>query len=283
MAEEFVVGPFGRLLPRPDPPLTHTVPVSNIRPHESPVVSNDMNTSGYFSKDEHINNGLPGLGQQLPSVSHLLNGYHEYPPPGDRPPSQEGLGIFHRPQYSRGDSGGLTQGVPGSFRRYSNQYNQYSARHCNGSDIPFPGPFPVSSPNPELHLHRRSNSSLLSRTDGPASSGSNTTRDQPRLPRMIGEEEVLGKGLCYIYDDGSHCPKAIEGDSVNPQWGVTKAGKPRKRLAQACTTCREKKIRCDPGSGVSKCSQCLKFNRECRFEQQQQQVYVSSELHLYPC
>lgn len=48
-------------------------------------------------------------------------------------------------------------------------------------------------------------------------------------------------------------------------WGVTKAGKPRKRLSQACITCREKKIKCDPGGGP-KCSQCLRFNRECRFD-----------------
>lgn len=84
-------------------------------------------------------------------------------------------------------------------------------------------------------------------------------------PKKVLREEVIpGKGLCYIYDDGSYCQKIINGDPVNPNWGTTKAGKPRKRLGQACNTCREKKIKCDPGN--PKCSQCHKFGRECRFE-----------------
>lgn len=86
----------------------------------------------------------------------------------------------------------------------------------------------------------------------------------PRTPRVIDERYVAGEGLCYVYEDGSRVQKYIDGENVNPQWGVTKAGKPRKRLAQACTTCREKKIKCDPSS--PKCIQCQKFGRECRFE-----------------
>ncbi|KIX09086.1 uncharacterized protein Z518_00164 [Rhinocladiella mackenziei CBS 650.93] len=81
---------------------------------------------------------------------------------------------------------------------------------------------------------------------------------------LVREENIPGKGLCYIYDDGSVCPKAINGDTVNPKWGTTKAGKPRKRLGQACNTCREKKIKCDPN--VPKCAQCQKFGRECKFD-----------------
>jgi len=80
----------------------------------------------------------------------------------------------------------------------------------------------------------------------------------------VQEENVPGTGLCYVYDDGTICPKEVNGDAVNPRWGTTKAGKPRKRLGQACNTCREKKIKCDPG--YPKCAQCLRFNRECRFE-----------------
>ena len=83
------------------------------------------------------------------------------------------------------------------------------------------------------------------------------------LPRVIGEQDIPGEGLCWIYEDGSICKKVIDGEEVNAQWGVTKAGKPRKRLAIACTTCREKKIKCDPGD--PKCVQCDKFGRECRF------------------
>jgi hypothetical protein len=37
----------------------------------------------------------------------------------------------------------------------------------------------------------------------------------------------------------------IDGTPVNANWGVTKAGRPRKRLGLACLTCREKKIAVD--------------------------------------
>lgn len=82
--------------------------------------------------------------------------------------------------------------------------------------------------------------------------------------RVVGEDVVPGEGPCYIYEDGSHVRKTIDGDVVNAQWGVTKAGKARKRLAIACITCREKKIRCEPGD--VKCVQCDKSGRDCRFQ-----------------
>ncbi|KAL8922431.1 MAG: hypothetical protein Q9208_005153 [Pyrenodesmia sp. 3 TL-2023] len=94
-------------------------------------------------------------------------------------------------------------------------------------------------------------------------STSNVTQSVKPLPRVVGEQVVPGEGPCWVYEDGSICRKVIDGEQVNAQWGVTKAGKPRKRLAIACTTCREKKIKCDPGDG--KCQQCEKFGRECRF------------------
>lgn len=83
------------------------------------------------------------------------------------------------------------------------------------------------------------------------------------LSRLVGEQIVPGEGPCWVYEDGSFCKKEIDGEPVNGQWGVTKAGKPRKRLAIACTTCREKKIKCDPAE--PKCLQCEKFGRVCRF------------------
>ncbi|RHZ53980.1 Zn(II)2Cys6 transcription factor [Aspergillus thermomutatus] len=83
-------------------------------------------------------------------------------------------------------------------------------------------------------------------------------------PHVVDERYIEGEGWCYIYADGSHCPKTIDGVAVNANWGVTKAGKPRKRLAQACLTCREKKIKCQPN--LPKCDQCQKSGRECRFE-----------------
>jgi hypothetical protein len=91
-----------------------------------------------------------------------------------------------------------------------------------------------------------------------------TNRDRSIGPAILREEVIPGRGPCYVYQDGSVLQKIINGDTVNPKWGTTKAGKPRKRRGQACNTCREKKIKCDPS--VPKCAQCQKFGRECRFD-----------------
>lgn len=83
------------------------------------------------------------------------------------------------------------------------------------------------------------------------------------MARVVADDDLPGEGPVWIYEDGTRIPKEIEGEAVNASWGITKAGKPRKRLAIACTTCREKKIKCDPAE--PKCVQCEKFGRECRF------------------
>jgi hypothetical protein len=89
-----------------------------------------------------------------------------------------------------------------------------------------------------------------------------TSRAPIRSSRCVGQREIPGEGLCYVYEDGTFCRAIIDGEAVNPSWGITKAGKPRKRLAQACLTCREKKIKCEPG--YPKCHQCAKSQRVCR-------------------
>ena len=94
--------------------------------------------------------------------------------------------------------------------------------------------------------------------------GSSTSIGPHSLPRFLCKRFVADKGVCYFYDDGSHCKAVIDGEAVTPLWGVTKAGKPRKRLAVACLTCREKKIKCDPDD--PKCVQCDKFGRVCKFQ-----------------
>lgn len=83
------------------------------------------------------------------------------------------------------------------------------------------------------------------------------------LPRFVRRQEIPGEGLCFFYDDGTHCKATIDGEEVNAYWGVTKAGKPRKRLAIACVPCREKKIKCDPN--FPRCVQCEKLGRVCKF------------------
>ncbi|PSN74438.1 hypothetical protein BS50DRAFT_481092 [Corynespora cassiicola Philippines] len=89
-----------------------------------------------------------------------------------------------------------------------------------------------------------------------------SSRAPIRSSRCLGQREIQGEGLCYVYEDGTYCRAIIDGEPVNPSWGITKAGKPRKRLAQACLTCREKKIKCEPG--YPKCHQCAKSQRACR-------------------
>lgn len=89
-----------------------------------------------------------------------------------------------------------------------------------------------------------------------------SSRAPVRASRCVGQRDVPGEGICYVYEDGTYCRAIIDGEPVNPSWGITKAGKPRKRLAQACLTCREKKIKCEPG--FPKCHQCAKSHRECR-------------------
>lgn len=87
----------------------------------------------------------------------------------------------------------------------------------------------------------------------------------PVMPNQVVDERLIpGKGVCYIFADNSYCPKLIDGQPVNPNWGLTKAGKARKRLAQACIACREKKVKCQPN--LPKCDQCQKSGRDCIFE-----------------
>lgn len=126
-------------------------------------------------------------------------------------------------------------------------------------------PLVISSNAPAQYYHAQQTSHDVS---SPTSIGFDQNRQDAGpsikpLPRVVGEQDIPGQGLCWLYEDGSICKKVIDGEEVNAQWGITKAGKPRKRLAIACTTCREKKIKCDPGD--PKCVQCDKFGRECRF------------------
>lgn len=100
--------------------------------------------------------------------------------------------------------------------------------------------------------------SIRKRPDG----SSFSFRGALKVPRCIGQREVPGEGICYVYEDGTYCRAIIDGEPVNPSWGITKAGKPRKRLAQACLTCREKKIKCEPS--YPKCQQCTKSQRICK-------------------
>ncbi|KAG9809461.1 hypothetical protein KCU63_g21558, partial [Aureobasidium melanogenum] len=105
-------------------------------------------------------------------------------------------------------------------------------------------------------------------TDGDIARRLNATQEMRNAPlpsnyslQCVGQRHIPGEGMCYVFKDGSTCPTVIDGEPVNPLWGTTKAGKARKRLAQACLNCREKKIKCEPGE--KSCLQCEKAKREC--------------------
>lgn len=78
-------------------------------------------------------------------------------------------------------------------------------------------------------------------TDGDIARRLNATQEMRNAPppsnyslQCVGQRHIPGEGLCYVFKDGSTCPTIIDGEPVNPLWGTTKAGKARKRLAQAC-------------------------------------------------
>lgn len=81
---------------------------------------------------------------------------------------------------------------------------------------------------------------------------------------VVDRGTVPGRRVCYIYDIGGICRKFVNGNTISPQWGTTKAGKLRKRLTQACDSCREKKVKCDAGGPP--CVQCQKLGRKYAFQ-----------------
>nr|POE72851.1 putative transcriptional regulatory protein [Quercus suber] len=94
-------------------------------------------------------------------------------------------------------------------------------------------------------------------------SSSHNASSGPECQRLyLGVKEIPGEGHFHLYDGGYRIPTQIDGEQVNPAWGLTKANKPRKRLALACLDCREKKIKCEPGA--NSCVQCEKAKRPCR-------------------
>ena len=232
MADDGVLGPFGRLLPRPIPTRTgssnstwsgHSNPLD--RPPRNDIL---MEESRQVPAEP---NTFPV--QLAPLRQH---GYSSTTSSGD-------WGAYSNPLSSEMDvmpsqTGHHTGHAPG--RELNGVSSHLSGLPPFGMNQNIPG-------NPGDHHMTNSDVSI-----------------HPLGRKVLREEIIPGKGLCYVYDDGSHIPKTIDSEPVNPQWGITKAGKPRKRLAQACTTCREKKIKCDPN--FPKCLQCQKFGRECKFE-----------------
>ncbi|KAE8144662.1 hypothetical protein BDV25DRAFT_134476 [Aspergillus avenaceus] len=247
--------------------------------------------NGPFSRPAPGHQQTPN--KQLPSVSQLLTPtVHESRPPSPyRPPAfgyappnaavdpsgryrvKETSSVFSTPRNDIHDpkfhSDPSPQLQPGNLPRLSHMPPQSLGRESHyspaGQGSPPIPPFAHTAYSPHGYrpLERDPGEVAGSETSEGSASASKSQTSNVR-PHVVDEKYIDGEGLCYIYADGSHCPKLIDGIPVNANWGITKAGKPRKRLAQACLTCREKKIKCQPN--LPKCDQCQKSGRECRFE-----------------
>jgi hypothetical protein len=74
-----------------------------------------------------------------------------------------------------------------------------------------------------------------------------------------GVQVVPGKGECHVYKGGYCIPTHLLGEPMD----LTKSKILKKRLSVACSGCRRKKIRCEPG-GADGCLQCRKSQRPCQ-------------------
>lgn len=179
--------------------------------------------------------GLPSYSASLVSAHQAPYRYQPQPAVQSNQPQHQHIAPLDRDQFQQMLPVNTTQSQQLLPTNPSTQYYQSHVKHYDSASIE------------------------MTSEHSPLSATSNV---KPQ-PRVVGEQDVPGEGPSWVYEDGTTCKKIIDGEAVNAQWGITKAGKPRKRLAIACTTCREKKIKCDPAE--PKCVQCEKFGRECRF------------------
>lgn len=154
------------------------------------------------------------------------------------------------PQASHGDSmiRPIVETAP-SEQRVDHQSVGPAAAHINNEHLPLIKPSVCNTAIDEPSLGRKEQKLRAS--------------EVKPTPKVVRDDIHPDHGEVWVYEDGSICPKVVEGESVNADWGVTKAGKPRKRLAIACLACREKKIRCL--AAKPKCAQCEKSGRVCKY------------------
>lgn len=300
---DFFVGPFGRTLHVADSPSSEQErersanlsassgnPRYQLPPPRGPEGGLPFGSDPFLHQRNHpASRRGSGIAQepnrpvqQLPSVSQLLTNTPRssppssyYPPgapftrvPGPPPPPPSHP---FRHDHSQISPTALYDRAPGFAPPAGHLPPLSHAVQASGEHTP---PRPVTGSNltvqtqlSPLSYHGQigTTKSLGEGSPSEISGASTATGSVPPVrPHVVDEKYIEGEGLCYIYADGSYCPKNIDGVPVNANWGITKAGKPRKRLAQACRTCREKKIKCHPN--LPKCDQCQKSGRDCRFE-----------------
>jgi hypothetical protein len=86
-----------------------------------------------------------------------------------------------------------------------------------------------------------------------------------RPTRSLQDPKTTGTPSSLPVEQSSR-PKPATETIMEPPWGFTKAGKVRKRLEQACVSCRKKKTKCEPMISSSKCLPCEKNGSECYFD-----------------
>ncbi|CAG8013372.1 unnamed protein product [Penicillium olsonii] len=290
----YYIGPFGRMLPTADgpyseqqPELPANLPDSEDPPYQLPpprVPAGLQFGTDLSLRTDHSDgkdNGpqkpeqLPSLSQifttEAPSSSHskvyapLTPGAerresaYTFPHHDPRLSAQHAQSAMHDRAKGRSESLQSQNTALPSLSQVTSQSHRDLSHHTPTRSDPSTAPFPPPLAYTNTLPHDQGPGELSS------SDGSGRPVKTPVRPAVIDERVIEGEGLCFIYADGSYCPQTIDGTPVNANWGVTKAGRPRKRLALACLTCREKKIKCNPATEAI-CDQCRKSGRECRFE-----------------
>ncbi|KAK3378258.1 hypothetical protein B0H63DRAFT_242315 [Podospora didyma] len=249
------------------------------RPHGSPTVHDGrpFSSSSYFPPSSSV----PSISQPRSARDPRFQDRQPFPSLSrafPRPLSPHSGELDRKRSEIRPDLSGGNQWPPQHEREYS--FGSREALSYIPAQDRFPAQLPVTgrdenprvsyrehhTPQAHPHVLPTTPASIVTSESLPAKDGLGPKiwTGTHFLPRFVRSAEVPGEGMCYFYDDGSHCKTVIDGEAVNMLWGVTKAGKPRKRLAIACITCREKKIKCDPD--YPRCVQCEKFGRVCKFK-----------------
>ena len=152
-------------------------------------------------------------------------------------------------------------GYPDSGREYSEVRPERPGQTPAGSYITNGIPSPYTSTAAD-ETQYRSPVATYDRATNPSYAGTSPGTSADSQKKYLGVRDVPGEGSYHYYEGGHRIPTHVDGEQVNPAWGLTKANKPRKRLALACLDCREKKIKCEPGA--TSCLQCEKAKRTCR-------------------
>ncbi|KAJ5512234.1 hypothetical protein N7463_001786 [Penicillium fimorum] len=288
----YYVGPFGRMLPTTDRPseqqseLPANLQESGDLPYQLPPPASLQFGSDPFSRQDSPQGKDSGSHQKpehLPSVSQILtptpgNNSPQYSRPfANSTPNIGRRGSTYPPLYhdsifqvsptsmqDRGRSESLPQqhtGLPSLSQVALHGHRGIRNHTPTRSD-----PTASSYPHGQLHFHTTPSHDQVPSGELSSPESSSRLHNKPLRPHVV-DERVIDGELCFVYADGSFCPKFIDGTPVNANWGITKAGRPRKRLGLACLTCREKKIKCNPNpTAEAVCDQCRKSGRECRFE-----------------